>query len=359
VGLTLMISRHEVPLRQFAGGVDPAGYIWDQWWPHPESLALLLAGPGLLWACWAWGRQRRAQLASWVLAAAVLAGCAVLFTNIPATSLPTAATNFGLLATENVNQLIPALAAAFITLACLGGWARSGEARLVAWLATFGMAMFFLQYPRMDEPHLIFSFPPMMAALAWFLSRAETRIIGGFTRQPRLVLRTAVYVALVAVPMLSLFPASNWRWSMLMPPRPSWETPQPHIYVPMANARARILALPYLAQSLDSVAEEIQSRTADGEPIFVFPASPMIYYLTDRPNATRNNHFLPGLVSGEEEQRVIRQIQERAVRVVVIEPAFEIQWLRDTDYAQLRSFLRTDFELSTQIGPYEIWTRGA
>jgi hypothetical protein len=40
----------------------------------------------------------------------------------------------------------------------------------------------------------------------------------------------------------------------------------------------------------------------------------------------------------------------------VLEPSFELLWLRDTDYSELRWFLRSEFELSRQIGPYEVWT---
>jgi hypothetical protein len=354
LGLILLITRHEVPLRQFVGGVDPAGYIVDQWWPHPEGLVSLMIGPAVLFACWQFARGHR--LLGGILALATVAPvvCAFALTRVPGASILTSGASFGLLTTENVDQLIPALAAAVVTVACLSGWTRAGEARTVAWLVTFGVAMFFLQYPRMDEPHLIFSAPPMMAALAWFLSRAEARVLGTLPSRPGVILRSAIAVSLMLMPLLSLFPVTNWRWSMLVPPRGDSEL-RPHTYVPLESPRAGVLALPYVAQPLDAVVKELQEQTSPGEPIFVFPATPMIYYLADRPNATRYNHLLPGLMTLDEEHAVIQQIIDRSVRIVVFEPAFEFLWLRETDYPELRYFLRTEFELSSQIGPYEIW----
>ena len=58
----------------------------------------------------------------------------------------------------------------------------------------------------------------------------------------------------------------------------------------------------------------------------------------------------------DEEHAVIQQIIDRSVRIVVFEPAFEFLWLRETDYPERRYFLRTEFELTSQIGPYEIWS---
>jgi hypothetical protein len=354
LGLILLITRRDVPLRQFFGGVDPAGYIVDQWWPHPEGLLPLMVGPAVLLVCSEYARGHRVWGSLWALATVALALCAFALARVPETDPYTLGASFGLSMTENIDQIVPALAGAIVTLACLSGWTRVAESRMVAWLVTFGAAMFFLQYPRMDEPHLIFSAPPMMAALAWFLGRAESRFLSSLPSRPGVVLRSAITMSLMLIPLISLFPVTNWRWSMLVPPRGDAEL-RTHTYVPMENPRAGVLALPYVAQPLDALVEEIQSRTSPGESIFVFPATPMIYYLADRPNATRYNHFLTGLATIENERDAIRQIQNRSVRIVVVEPGFEYLWLRETDYPELRYFLRTEFELSSQIGPYEIW----
>jgi hypothetical protein len=355
LSLILLLGRSQVPLRQFVGGVDPAGYTMDQSWPHPEGLVALLAGPALLVVCFHWGAGRRVRAWLWLLLTVALVAIAVALSRAPGTDFIRTATIFGLLATENVNQLVPAVAGALVALACVSGWARAGEERLVGWLITFGAAMLFLQYPRMDEPHLIFSLPPMMAALAWLLERAESRTHGSFSARPGMGLRAIVFLALVALPLLSTFPVTNWRWSVLMPPPTGSMLPLPQTYVPMENPRADVLARPYVGEPLDAVAAELRARTSPGEPIFVFPAAPMIYYLADRPNATRYNHFLPGLATVEDEHKAIREIQERSVRVVVLEPTFELAWLRETDYPELRYFLRSEFDFSDEFGPYEIW----
>jgi hypothetical protein len=66
---------------------------------------------------------------------------------------------------------------------------------------------------------------------------------------------------------------------------------------------------------------------------------------------------LPGLASLDQEREAIHDIQERAVRLVILEPAFEYLWLRETDYRELKTFLRSEFRLTSQIGPYEVWMR--
>jgi hypothetical protein len=357
LALILEISRHEVPLKQFLGGVDPGGYILDQWWPHPEGLAVLSIGPFMVGACWDFANRRIARAMAWVLSGILIVAMGAWLSQVPGQPFPSSATTSGLLLTENLNQLLPAVAAGLVILACVSGWVTPGHELIVAWLLTFASTMFFHQYPRMDEPHLIFSAPPMMAALAWFFWRMESRVLVGITGRRRAAATIALTVALTIVPLLSLFPVTNWRWSMLVPPQNDIGQIDPQTYVPVENLRAGVLALPYAALPLDAVAETVRARTRDGEPIFVFPAAPMLYYLAERPNATKYNHFLPGLASLEQEHEVVRVLDERDVRLVILEPAFEFLWLREPDYPELRAFLRSQFSLTSRIGPYEVWTR--
>ncbi|MFN0072028.1 MAG: glycosyltransferase family 39 protein [Chloroflexota bacterium] len=349
------VGREEVPLRQFVGGVDPGGYILDQWWPHPEGMIILSVGPMILAAYWEWSRGNLLRAGVFVLGWLAVAVWAARLALIPAGSTLTSLAELSILATENVNQLLPAVAAGLVVLALVSGWALPEEETPAAWLLTFGCAMFFHQYPRMDEPHLIFSAPPLMAALAWFLWRLETRLLFGSATAFVELRRGIVLLGLVCVPLISLFPVTHWRWSMLMPARGSGEAMQPHAYIPSENPRAGVLGLPYLVQPIDAVVENIRLRTSEGEPILVFPAAPMLYYLADRPNATRFNHFLPGIATRDQEYEVIHQLQTRSVRLVVLEPAFEFLWLRVTDYPILREFLRSEYRRVESFGPYEVW----
>lgn len=357
VVLIVSIGRGQTPLRQFVGGVDPEGYVVDQWWPHPEGLLVLAFAPVALFAWRSWHRGHRGRSLLTVIVWAALAGWAVSLVVSPYESPHRAAGSALTLFTENLNQMLPALGVWLAVWGIMRGWGRVEAVLPLAWLVSYGAALYFLQYPRMDEPHLIFSVPPMAIGAAWVLGALDAHLRGGLAPAVGWMGRAALTGGLLALPLLSTWPVSNWRWTSLVVDRADRPYPGPASYAPVQIERAGVLAPPYVAEPLTSLIRAIEQRTAPGEPIFAFPAIPMVYYLADRPNATRFNHFLPGLASAAEEADSIRALDQRDVRLVVIEPSFEASWLRESDYRPLRDTLRERFRHAQTIGPYEIWIR--
>src|SRR6185295_6108457 len=80
------------------------------------------------------------------------------------------------------------------------------------------------------------------------------------------------------------------------------------------------------AADLQGVIADIQQRTQPGEPIFVYPTSPLLYVLADRPNPTRFDHLNPGAANPAEIDQVIADLEHSNVRVIVVSDFWESVW---------------------------------
>jgi hypothetical protein len=104
-----------------------------------------------------------------------------------------------------------------------------------------------------------------------------------------------------------------------------------------------------------------------GEPIFsaqsrhdyVHDQDLLLYYLSDRRSAVRDDHFDPGVTTREDVQRrIVTDIERLAIRVVV-------RWMAKAtpppgailESRYLDEYLERAFEPKETIGRYEIWTR--
>ncbi|HYE98182.1 MAG TPA: hypothetical protein VEJ18_04690, partial [Planctomycetota bacterium] len=76
---------------------------------------------------------------------------------------------------------------------------------------------------------------------------------------------------------------------------------------------------PPLAETVEGVARLVKTRTAAGEPIFVFPHSSVYYLAADRPNATRFD--VPLESPGREPMidEIVRTLDREKVRYVVLD----------------------------------------
>jgi hypothetical protein len=104
-----------------------------------------------------------------------------------------------------------------------------------------------------------------------------------------------------------------------------------------------------------AVVDFLQAHTAPGEPIFAYPVIPGIYFLADRPNATRFNHLFPGMASPADLQEVVRQLEQ--VRYVVWDDANAPSWVNPGDNAPVMEYLRGHFREAAVIGPYAVLAR--
>jgi hypothetical protein len=117
------------------------------------------------------------------------------------------------------------------------------------------------------------------------------------------------------------------------------------------------LLVPQPGDQLRAVAEFVRFTTASGEPIFVYPSSPLLYVLTDRPNPTRYSHLYPGAAPPGELGGVMATLDRVPVRTIVVSDDALAFWGPPGDNAALEDYLAARYEDSTRFGSYRVLTR--
>jgi hypothetical protein len=116
-------------------------------------------------------------------------------------------------------------------------------------------------------------------------------------------------------------------------------------------------ATPEVRDELAAVVGAIHERTASGEPIFVYPASPLLYVLADRPNPTRLEHIYPGTVPRQELLDLVGTLERTQVRTVVVSSYSFLRTGSSDDAAVIDTYLDTNFREVWRFGPYRILQR--
>ncbi|HEY5942562.1 MAG TPA: hypothetical protein VIT89_06870 [Solirubrobacterales bacterium] len=85
------------------------------------------------------------------------------------------------------------------------------------------------------------------------------------------------------------------------------------------TARGTFVANDASAPALQQTLDLIDARTEPGEPIFALPSDGGIYFMADRPPATYEVMFLPGLIdSAADERRTIARLEREKVNLTVL-----------------------------------------
>ena len=85
------------------------------------------------------------------------------------------------------------------------------------------------------------------------------------------------------------------------------------------TARGTFVTNDASAPALQRTLEEIDARTEPGEPIFALPSDGGIYFMADRPPATYEVMFLPGLIdSAADERRTIERLERERANLTVL-----------------------------------------
>jgi hypothetical protein len=111
------------------------------------------------------------------------------------------------------------------------------------------------------------------------------------------------------------------------------------------------------AATLLAAARYVEDNTAPGEPIFVYPSSPLVYVMSGRPNPTRFAHLYPGAGSPDELSQVMVILAETPVRVVVVSDAALSFWGPAAANAPLESYLGQMYRDVARFGEYRVLTR--
>ena len=221
-----------------------------------------------------------------------------------------------------------------VPLACLVGgvWlVRKPDADWrVRWYLLSGVCLFLTQYPRFDTLHLAWSAPLLLVVGAAALDRVAPAIVA---------LALAGLVALAA-------PLVAYRSTLLF---------QPTVVVdglPGANG----LRIPEATRDgLVGVVDEIHRRTRPGEPIFVYPSSPLVYVLADRPNASRFAHVYPGAADPAQLSQLVDDLED--VQLVVMSDFWRQAYGDPGSNAPLEQWLGARFQEVARFGSYRVYNR--
>jgi hypothetical protein len=130
--------------------------------------------------------------------------------------------------------------------------------------------------------------------------------------------------------------------------------------VELGLARAPVLVPAWQAQQLRRVVAFIHEEIPTGEPIFVAPYVPGLYFLAERPNPSRHDAVVPGFATPEIEREIIQALEREQVRLVVVDLASmgrEERWQLSVFAPRLWRHLTTGYAKERTIGPFVLLRR--
>jgi hypothetical protein len=111
------------------------------------------------------------------------------------------------------------------------------------------------------------------------------------------------------------------------------------------------------ASTLINTARYVRAITAPGEPVFVYPLSPLLYVMTDRPNPTRFGHLFPGTATDTQLDDILSKLDTTPVRVVVVSNAALDFVGAAKQNAPLEDYLARTYRQAAQFGDYRVLLR--
>ena len=121
--------------------------------------------------------------------------------------------------------------------------------------------------------------------------------------------------------------------------------------------RLQVSTNPQEAKWLQEVVDRIEIYTDKGDPILALPLNPVFYFLTDRVNPTRYDWVLPGMLTVEEEKKMVAELENHPPKLVVFVdiPIDGKEERRLENYApHLYAFLLENYQFDEIIGLFQI-----
>lgn len=163
---------------------------------------------------------------------------------------------------------------------------------LLLWFT--GYALFLSEFQRTDMPHLIWGSPILIVLFAHLLDRSRTAVA---RRAGELISISAIFLAICSILVVTLG---------------------------TRTVIARRGAVAVLERNAPDELAFLDRKVNPGEDIFVYPYSPLYYFLSGTRNPTRYSFLLYGFNTSQQFQEVTRALDENQTRIVV--------W--DTDYIE-------------------------
>jgi hypothetical protein len=361
LALVSALGPGEAPLGAFVGAVDTAGYYLALEPPRPEALPVVVLVALGIFGAWTVCRPWPGPLKLGVgLATLALAGAFVgeLFGTVAEVHprVERAAILISVKATTNLLLYLPAIAFWSALGLLVAGQLPPDKRFYLRWYLVSASLLLLNQYPRMDEVHMLFSAP-----LAWIPGAYSLwRLYLWITLEGKAALagRVTAYVAVLLVPLAAAWPLIEIRREELLVRQTVdslWLAPPPHL--PINLPGASIMEVDRSVWKFRSLAAYFQDHTRPEDRVFVYPAAPLLYYLIDRPNATRFNHILPGLLSPADEAEVIERLATVPAMHVIWDSFGAEFWTDPGDYQRLTDSIWENYIPVESIGGFEIMRR--
>lgn len=237
------------------------------------------------------------------------------------------------------------------------------------WYLSAAAFTFLTQYPRLDLVHLAWSAPLALVLGAAGLDRVY--LLARPCWNLGTVRGSSLVAALLVLPAMAALPALGWRAAVFLePPFSSW----PPSVVPLTALRGLPSVEGFLAPSrtvddLQGVVAHLRSGTSPGEAVLVYPSSPLLYILAERPNPTRFTHLYPGAATELDLQEIIRVLDRTPVRLVVVSDFWLRAWgeeavrsgARSTlpdENRMLEDYIEQHYAEEARYGAYRVLRRG-
>lgn len=132
--------------------------------------------------------------------------------------------------------------------------------------------------------------------------------------------------------------------------------------IELGMARAPVIVPRWQARAIHRLVKAICEDVPAGEPIFVAPYAPGLYFLAERPNPTRHDAIVPGFATPAIQQEVIEGLERERVRLVVINLTRTgglARWWLPSVAPQLWRHLIAHYERKRTIGNFVFLRRKA
>jgi len=128
-----------------------------------------------------------------------------------------------------------------------------------------------------------------------------------------------------------------------------WETPLEYNTIFATNPRLHIFMTQETLTKSAQLKQYIDSYTKPNEPIFINYYSPFIYFLADRPDASRYDYISPTAIPLFYQQNTIAILQKKHVRLILA--------LGENEQSPIANYIRKNYHLTKKISDYDIYTR--